>query len=634
MQSFAELSLSAPLARAIQDLGYEKPSAIQASTLPILLERATDFLGLAATGTGKTAAFSIPLLERLNPEIKGVQALILCPTRELALQVRGQIDLLGKHMGVRTVAIYGGAGYSEQIQGLRQGASIVVGTPGRVIDHLEKGTLQLSGLTTLVLDEADEMISMGFKDELEAILEKCPRESSQIWLFSATMSREVRKIADTYLREPEFVQVNRTEIVPTSIEQHYFATRESDKPEVLCKLIEAAENFYGVIFCQTKALVVDLTQYLGERGYKVDCLHGDKDQNARERTMDAFRKRKVSILVCTDVAARGLDVKDITHVVNYSLPRELDTYVHRIGRTARSGKTGMAFNLVTPTHRRLIFQIEAFTKTQMQEGKIPSRREIGARRVSKQLAQFLDQPFHARVLDVMSEEWKSALQNLTAEEVASRFFAMMMPEIFNDRHSFKSEQRQEPKATAAASETSAAKTFEHNPELDEPSQAANPIERRPRPSANRGERRSEQGRSFHRDRPDRGQQFESRPPRRGRDFDSRSQRRGQEFEGRSPRRDQDFGARPSRRGPDFEARGSRRDQDFGSRPPRASSRRPFSAPHRAEQRPSHEFSERSMSKPIAPPSGMNRKERRALKFGTQTWTPIEEALKRTQEVQA
>lgn len=436
MSSFKELPLSEPVARAISELGFETPSPIQAETLPILLDEPTDFLGLAATGTGKTAAFSIPMIEGLTASKSGsVEALILCPTRELALQVCEQVALIGKYKRVQPVPVYGGAGYADQVYGLKRGTKVVVGTPGRVVDHLERGTLKLDGLRTLILDEADEMISMGFKEDLDKVLSAAPRESDEpcrIWLFSATMNREVRRVADAYLRDPKFVQINRTEMVPPTIDQIYYPAREGDKPEILCKLIEATDDFYGLIFCQTKALVVELTQYLHERGFKVDSLHGDKDQNSRERTMESFRDRKVQILVCTDVASRGLDVKDITHVINYSLPRELDNYVHRIGRTGRSGKTGIAMNLVTLSHRRLIFQIEKFTKTKMREGQIPTRREIGARKVREKLQRFNDQPYFKRALEVMDENWKEALNEMSAEDVAARFLAMMMPEIFNE----------------------------------------------------------------------------------------------------------------------------------------------------------------------------------------------------------
>lgn len=449
MESFAEISLSVQVSKAISELGYVKPSPIQAQTLPLLLGEPTDFIGLAATGTGKTAAFSIPLIEKIDAVAAGVQALILCPTRELALQVAQQVNLIGRFKRIRSVAIYGGSSYGEQIRGLREGAQVVVGTPGRVVDHIERGTLRLDNLTTIILDEADEMISMGFKDELEKILVSVPRESSHIWLFSATMSREVRKVADAYLREPKQVQVNREEMLSSTVEQYYYPTQEANKPEILCKLIEGADDFYGLVFCQTKALVVDLTQFLSDRGYRVDSLHGDKDQTSRERTMQAFRNRRVTILVCTDVASRGLDVKDITHVVNYSLPRELENYVHRIGRTARSGKTGVAMNLVTLSHRRLIYAIENLTKSRMVEGKIPTRREIGARKVSKQLGGFLEQPFHERAIEVMSAEWLEAINAMSASEVAGRFLTMMMPDVFNDRGEKLSDQKpsvQKPKA--------------------------------------------------------------------------------------------------------------------------------------------------------------------------------------------
>jgi ATP-dependent RNA helicase DeaD len=442
MQTFQQLAddlnLSPILKRTIARMGYETPSPIQAEALPILLGEPVDFVGLAATGTGKTAAFTLPLLERIarTPQSRElpIQALILCPTRELALQVSGQVDLLGQELGVKSVAIYGGADYGPQIRGLRSGASVVVGTPGRVIDHLTKGTLSLEGLQTLILDEADEMISMGFKDDLETILSSRPTEGGNVWLFSATMSREVRKVADTYLHEPAVVQINRAEMLPTTIEQIYFATAESNKPDVIRKLIDAADEFYGLIFCQTKALVIDLTSFLKSHGYKVDCLHGDMDQNARERTMQAYRDRRVTVLICTDVASRGLDVKDVTHVVNYSIPRELDNYVHRIGRTGRSGKTGLAYSLVTPSHRALLGRIERMTRTQIKEGKIPNRRDIAAKKIERSLPKFTEQPEAAiqRATDLLSPEWKAALATMTGEEIAARFLTLLYADTFVD----------------------------------------------------------------------------------------------------------------------------------------------------------------------------------------------------------
>lgn len=430
MNSFNDFQLSAPVMKAIQELGYEKPSPIQVEALPVLLGESTDFIGLAATGTGKTAAFGIPLIEKIDASQKVLQGLILCPTRELALQVAGQINALGKHKGVKAVAVYGGASYKDQIFGLRQGAQIVVGTPGRLIDHLEQSYLKLEQVHTLILDEADEMISMGFKDDLETLMKSIPREASNIWLFSATMSKEIRRVADTYLKDPQQVQINRTEVLSTTVEQLYFPVRESDKPEILCKLIEAADDFYGIVFCQTKSLVMDLTRYMSQRGYKVDCLHGDKSQAERERTMQAFRDKRVKIMICTDVASRGLDVKDVTHVINYSIPRELDAYVHRIGRTARSGKSGIAMSLVSPAHRHLIFKIEKLTKSRMTEGKIPTRKDIGSKKVNKMLAQFMDQKNFARAVEHLGIEWMEALAEMTPEEIVGRFLTMISPDVF------------------------------------------------------------------------------------------------------------------------------------------------------------------------------------------------------------
>lgn len=431
--TFADFPIDAKVLRAIQEMGYETPSPIQAQSLPLLLDAPTDFLGLAATGTGKTAAFSIPLLNRIDSTSRAVQALVLCPTRELAMQVTDQINLLGKYLGINALPIYGGASYNDQHRGLYRGATVVVGTPGRVCDHIRQGTLKLDQLKVLILDEADEMISMGFKDDLTSVLDSVPAGQANTWLFSATMSPEVRRVADAYLKNPAQVQVNRTEKIPSSIEQIYFVTHESNKPDVLCKLIDSADDFYGLIFCQTKALVADLSTHLLDRGYRVDSLHGDKTQSARESTMKAFRERKVKVLICTDVAARGLDVKDVTHVVNYSIPRELDSYVHRIGRTARCGASGVAMSLIAPRQRNMISQIERVTKSTMTAGVIPTRRELGKKKVSGFLAKFQEQEHFSRAIESMSDEWKTALAGMSAEEIAGRFLTLNFTDIFNEK---------------------------------------------------------------------------------------------------------------------------------------------------------------------------------------------------------
>jgi ATP-dependent RNA helicase DeaD len=430
LTSFEQLNLSKEVSKSIKEMGFEKPSEIQAKALPILLGDATDFLGLAATGTGKTAAFGIPLIEKIEARTREVQALIMCPTRELALQVAGQINLLGKHKGIGTVPVYGGASYGDQIRGIKQGAAVVIGTPGRIVDHLERGTLNLSQVKTLILDEADEMISMGFKEEMETILRAVSQEDCNKWMFSATMSRDVRKVADEFLKDPEFVQINKTEMLPSTIKQIFYMTHEADKPSLLCDLIDAADGFYGLVFCQTKALVTDLTNYLVDRGYKVDNLHGDKDQTSRERTMRSFRERKVSLLICTDVASRGLDVKDITHVINYSIPRELDSYVHRVGRTARSGKEGFAMSLVTNSHKGLIGQIERMTKSKMIQGMRPTANEIALKKLAQVFPKFEKVKLTEKALETLDETWKTLLAGLSAEQVATKFLAMIHPEIF------------------------------------------------------------------------------------------------------------------------------------------------------------------------------------------------------------
>ena len=433
LNSFEDLNLSPELMQAIEELGYTTPSPIQAGALPILLQNKTDFIGQAATGTGKTAAFGIPLIELCSAKMGGVQGLIMCPTRELAIQVSEQIDLLGKHKGVRSVAIYGGAAYDKQIQGLKQGLQIVVGTPGRLLDHVRRGTLKLAGVKTVVLDEADEMISMGFKEDLETILEEVPKDGVHTWLFSATMSRQVRSVAEKYLDKPEQVTVNKQEMLSSSVEQIYFPTHESDKPEVLAKIIEAAEDFYGIVFCQTKSLVVDLTEYLQKRGFNVDCLHGDMNQAGRERTMTSFRDRRVKVLVCTDVASRGLDVKNVTHVINYSIPREFDIYVHRIGRTARGGSAGLAMSLVTPSQRSLIRRIEELTNARVTEGKIPKRKDIAVKKVTAALSKFDAQEFHARAVESLSDSWRERLDGMDKLEIAGRFLSMQFKDLFAER---------------------------------------------------------------------------------------------------------------------------------------------------------------------------------------------------------
>ena len=428
--SFSDFQLSPELNRAIEALGFESPTPIQAKTIPLLLGEPTDFLGLASTGTGKTAAFAIPIIENLNPKESGVQTLILCPTRELARQISEQFNLLSRFKKTKALAIYGGSGYAGQLRALKEGVSVVIGTPGRIMDHLERKTLNLDRLTTVVLDEADEMISMGFKEDIEKILSLVNQEEEhQTWLFSATMSKEIRKIADQFLHQPAQVKIESESRTAESVNQVFFQVSELQKPSVVENLIDSVDGFYGLIFCQTKALVIELSEYLKKNGYPADCLHGDMDQNARERAMKAFRERRISIMICTDVASRGIDVKDLTHVINYSLPRELDLYIHRIGRTGRGGKEGVAWNLVTPSHYGLVNRIERETRTKMKRAELPTPESLLKMKIKRAHAGFDSavsrnpEAVERIQSSLQGTGWTEAVEHLSKEEIVARFLA-------------------------------------------------------------------------------------------------------------------------------------------------------------------------------------------------------------------
>lgn len=432
MENFSELNFSEPIAKAIAEMGFTKPTPVQAQTLPLLLAGPTDFLGLAATGTGKTAAYGLPLLERIDPANRAIQGVVLCPTRELAIQVCEQLNLMGKYKKISSLAIYGGAGYMDQFHGLKRGAHILVATPGRLIDHMKRGSVNLSTVSQIVFDEADEMISMGFKDALEMILQEISVENCRRWMFSATMDADLRRVADTYLRQPKLVQINRTEMLSGTVSQVFYCVDERNKAKGICRIVDMADDFYGLIFCQTKALVTDLVDYMRQRGYRVDCLHGDKNQREREHTLGLFKKRAVNILICSDVAARGLDVKDITHVINYSIPFEFDSYVHRIGRTGRSGKAGLAMSLIGWGQRHLISRIEAKTKTKMVQGRFPEPKDITAKKVAAMLPKFSKGSKFEKAMAMIGDDWKATLEAMSKEEIAARFLAQANPEWFDD----------------------------------------------------------------------------------------------------------------------------------------------------------------------------------------------------------
>ena len=382
LPSFRDLALIEPLLKALEDVGYETPSPIQAQVIPFMLQ-GKDVLGQAQTGTGKTAAFALPILSRINLQQKDPQVLVLAPTRELAIQVAEAFQRYATHLkGFHVLPIYGGQDYSTQLRQLKRGAHVVVGTPGRVMDHMRKGTLNLDGLTTLVLDEADEMLRMGFIDDVEWVLEQTP-DNIQIALFSATMPSVIRKIAQEYLDQPEQVTIKVTSASAENIRQRFWMVSGVHKLDALTRILEA-ETFDGmIIFVRTKTATIELAEKLEARGYSAAAINGDMSQTLRERTIAHLKNGKLDILIATDVAARGLDVDRITHVVNYDIPYDTESYIHRIGRTGRAGRTGDAILFIAPIERKLLGNIEKATKQKVEEMGLPSTEVINNKRISR-----------------------------------------------------------------------------------------------------------------------------------------------------------------------------------------------------------------------------------------------------------
>lgn len=375
MKSFEDLGLSEETLKVLKGKGFEEPTPIQEQTIPIILKGTKNMVGQAQTGTGKTAAFGLPLVELLRENSKTVQALILTPTRELAIQVAEEIHSLKGRKNLSVVPIYGGQSIDRQLRSLRKGVDIVVGTPGRIIDHLKRRTLKLDAISFLILDEADEMLNMGFLEDVESIMEQTAKDKRTM-LFSATMPPEILKIARKYMGEYDLIKVTQGQLTAGKTDQIYFEVAAADKFEGLCRIIDIEEGFFGLVFCRTKVDVDQIAGHLNERGYEADALHGDIAQNLREKILDRFKKRIVNILVATDVAARGIDVRDITHVINYSLPHDPEAYVHRIGRTGRAGKEGIAITFVTPQEYRQLQRIQRTTKTDIRKERLPRVQDI------------------------------------------------------------------------------------------------------------------------------------------------------------------------------------------------------------------------------------------------------------------
>ena len=403
--TFAELGLDEQMLRAVEAKGFESPSPIQRLTIPALLGEGTDLIAQAQTGTGKTAAFGLPLLQLLTPKAGRVQAIILVPTRELALQVTEELISFNHEKRVSVTAIYGGASIGEQLRRLSRGVDIVVGTPGRVLDHIGRGSLDLSSISYMVLDEADEMLNMGFIEDIEAIM-AAMNEERRVLLFSATMPERIVRLSQSYMREPQMLRVEAQQLTTDLTDQIYFEVRESDKFDALTRIIDVQAEFYGIVFCRTKVAVDEIANRLQERGYDAEGLHGDVSQAQREKILRKFKARQTNILVATDVAARGIDIVNLTHVINYSLPQDSESYVHRIGRTGRAGNAGTAITFLSPSEFRQFGYLKRDIKVDIKREELPSPQDIVAmkrKRIKDEMAEVVESDSYVTYTDMAIE---------------------------------------------------------------------------------------------------------------------------------------------------------------------------------------------------------------------------------------
>ncbi len=386
--TFQELPLRESLLKAITERGYVDPTEIQQQAIPALATTDIDFVGQAQTGTGKTAAFVLPLLNKIDPSARDVQALILTPTRELANQINDEIKKFSIYERIKTIPVYGGVSLEGQIRGLRRDRpQIVVGTPGRVLDLIDRGVLILDNAKFAVLDEADEMLDMGFIDDVKTILSNLG-ENRKTWMFSATMPAPILSLIKTYLKDPLVVKIQKKTLSNESIEQKHYVVRQHQMSEAVCRILDSLEDYYGMIFCRTKVDAKTLADELNARGYPSDSLHGDMSQQQRDITMKNFKNKKINMLVCTDVAARGIDVDNLSHVINYGLPQDIESYVHRIGRTGRAGMKGIAISLIEPSERYRLRMVENNTKARIVQAVLPTPKELKQVLVRKELKMF------------------------------------------------------------------------------------------------------------------------------------------------------------------------------------------------------------------------------------------------------
>lgn len=426
---FTETGLKTELLKALEELNFTEATPIQAEGIPFLLNSRQDLVGLAQTGTGKTAAFTLPLLERIKPEEKRVQVLVLCPTRELCLQITKDVQNFSKFLsGVKAAAIYGGKESRVQIQALREGAQFIVGTPGRVHDLIRRGHLKLSTLNTVVLDEADDMLDKGFKEDLEAILAESPSDR-QTLLFSATMSDEIRQIARKHMKEAHEIRVSPKNQATVTVEHLYMMVHAKDRYLALRRFIDATPEIYGIVFCRTREETKEIAAHLIQDGYKAEAIHGDLTQEDRNRTMSRFRKGEIRLLIATDVAARGIDVKELTHVINYQLPDKAEIYVHRSGRTGRAGKTGIALTILHMKEKGRFRLIERLVGRQFKPIRVPGAEEIVEKKMNHLLAELKDTSVDQEMLAPLLAKASQAFENMETEEILQKFLAYEMQSL-------------------------------------------------------------------------------------------------------------------------------------------------------------------------------------------------------------
>jgi len=424
---FQDLGLSPRTLAAIQKKGFEEPTAIQAQTIPVMLQKNTHMIAQAQTGTGKTAAFGLPLMDLVDCKANHVQALILAPTRELAIQVAEELYSLKGEQDLRVVPIYGGQSIDQQFRRLRKGAHIVVGTPGRIIDHLNRKTLKVDKIEHLILDEADEMLNMGFIEDMEEIMKHTPDDKWTL-LFSATMPKRIKDLAENYMKDYQSITIKKKQLTTNLTEQIYYEIKHSDKFEALCRIIDLEEDFYGLVFCRTKQDVDTIVSHMLERGYDAEAIHGDISQAQRERTLSRFRKKTINILVATDVAARGIDINDLTHVINYSLPSDPESYVHRIGRTGRAGKEGTAITFITPSEYRKLMFIQRIAQADIKKSEVPKVKEI-IKAKKRKVYQDLQGILEEGKLDERYYNWAKKLQE---ENEPTEILAALLNYCFNE----------------------------------------------------------------------------------------------------------------------------------------------------------------------------------------------------------